>query len=106
MASQTAVLVLIPAASASWVATVSGSFSWRQTPPGLLKGRQGGSNPQKQLLLAPALADSPTIHISSPLKQMFCLAAGQSGITLHGNRHWPGALGEVRLTLNFQFFTH
>lgn len=76
MALQTAVLVLIPAASASWVATISGSFSWRQTPPGLLKGRQEGSNTQKQLLPAPALADSPSIRISPPLKQMFCLAAG------------------------------
>lgn len=76
-------------------------------PPRLLKGRQGGSDTRKQLLPAPAMTRTlPASTFPHPVKQMFFLAAGQSGITSHGSRHWLGILREVRLTLNFHFLIH
>lgn len=75
--------------------------------PSLLKGRQGGSDIQKQLLPAPAMTETlPASTFPHPVKQMFFLADGQSGITSHGSRHWLGILSEVRLTLNFHFLIH
>lgn len=73
-------------------------------PPSLLKGRQGGINTRKQLLPAPAMTGTlPASTFLNPVKQMFFLAAGQSGITSRGSRHWLGIFREVRLTFNFHF---
>lgn len=78
-----------------------------EAAPGLLTGRRGGSNTRKQLLPAPAMTGIlPASTFPHPGKHMLFLAAGQSGITSYGSRHWLGILREVRLTLNFHFLIH
>lgn len=71
------------------------------------KGGKEAADTRKQLLPAPAMTETlPASTFPHPVKQMFFLAAGQSGITSHGSRRWLGILREVRLTLNFHFLIH